>query len=87
MDQTGEAIPKTKGKYVRGLSVAEESFLLLELLEVFLVGAALDEVVDVEQVAFGGDVEAGVLLPDATVTTRREGTRRSVGPHPLGARS
>jgi hypothetical protein len=85
-DQTRNAEPRTKREYVRGLSVAEESFLLLELLEVVLVGAALDEVVDVEEIALGGDVEAGVLLPDATVTAGREGARRRrVGPHTLGS--
>jgi hypothetical protein len=84
-DQMRNAEPRTKGEYIRGLSVAEESFLLLELLEVVLVGAALDEVVDVEQVALGGDVEAGVLLADATVPAGREGARRRVGPHALGA--
>lgn len=87
-DQTRNAEPRTKREYVRGLPVAKESFLLLQLLEVVLVGAALDEVVDVEEVALGGDVEAGVLLPDATVTARREGAwRRRVGPHALGAGS
>jgi hypothetical protein len=84
-DQTRNAEPKAKGEYVRGLPVAEESFLLLELLEVVIVGAALDEVVDVEQVAFDRDVEAGVLLPDATVTTGGEGAGRRVGPHTLGS--
>jgi hypothetical protein len=85
-DQMRNAEPRTKGEYIRGLSVAEESFLLLELLEVVLVGAALDEVVDVEEIALGGDVEAGVLLPDATVTAGREGARRRrVGPHTLGS--
>lgn len=83
----GNADPRTKGEYIRGLPVAEKAFLLLELLEIVLVGAALDEVVDVEQVPLGGDVEAGVLLPDATVTTRREGPRGRVGPHALGTRS
>lgn len=79
--------PRTKWEYVRGLPVAEESFLLLEFLEVFLVGAALDEVVDVDEGALGRDVEAGVLLPDAAVTTRGEGARRGVGPHSLGSGS
>jgi hypothetical protein len=82
-DRTRNVEPKTNGEYIRGLSVAEESFLLLELLEIVLVGATLDEVVDVEQVALGRDVEAGVLLPDATITTWREGARRRVGPHAL----
>jgi hypothetical protein len=59
--------------------------LLLQLLEVVLVGAALDQVVDVEQVALGRDVEAGVLLADATVPAGREGARRRVGPHALGS--
>lgn len=86
-DQTRSAEPKTKGKYIRGLSVAEKSFLLLELLEIVLVGAALDQVVDVEQVALGRNVETGVLLPDASVTTGGEGARRGVGPHALGTRS
>ena len=60
--------------------------MLLELLEVILVGARLDEVVDVEQVALGRDVEAGVLLPDATVAAGRKGAGRGrVGPHTLGS--
>jgi len=57
---------------------------LLEFLEVVFVGAALDEVVDVEQVAFGRDVEPGILLPDAAVSPGRVGAGRGVGPHPLG---
>ena len=58
---------------------------MLELLHLVLVGAAGDELVDVEQIALGRDVEAGVLLPDATVTTGREATRgRRVRPHTLG---
>jgi hypothetical protein len=84
LDQTWSVEPRTKWEYVRGLAVAEESFLLLEFLEVLLVGAALDEVVDGDEGALGGDVEAGVLLPDAAVTTRGEGAGRGVGPHALG---
>lgn len=57
---------RTKG-YVRGLSVPEESFLLLEFLELLFVGALLDESIDVEEIPFGWDVEAGVLLPDAAI--------------------
>ena len=61
--------------------------MLLELLEVFFVGAALDQGVDVVQVALGGDVKAGILLADATVTTGREGAGRGVWSHALGARA
>jgi hypothetical protein len=87
LDQTWSVEPRTKWEYVRGLPVAEESFLLLELLEVFLVGAALDEVVDVDEGALSRDVEAGVLLPDATITTWGKGAGRGVGPHSLGSGS
>lgn len=74
---------KTKGKYVRGLSVSEEAFLLLKLLHFLFVGAAGDEVVDVEQVPFSRDVETGILLPDATVTARGERSRGRCSPHAL----
>lgn len=58
---------------------------MLEFLEVVFVGAALDEVVDVEEIPLGGDVEASVLLADAAVTTGGEGAGRGVWPHALGA--
>ena len=86
MDQTRNARPKAKREYVRGLPVTEKSFLLLELLEVVFVGAALDEIVDVEQIALGRDVETGVLLPDAAVTAGRKRARGRVGSHALGSR-
>ena len=77
---------RTKG-YVRGLPVPKESFLLLEFLELLLVGALLNEPVDVEEIPFGRDVEASILLPDATVPLRGEGARRRAGSHALGARA
>jgi len=83
-NQNGMPMPKPKG-YVRGLSVPEEAFLLLEFLHLVLVVAGGNEVVDVEKVPLGGDVEAGVLLPDAAVTTRGEGPGRGVLSHALGA--
>ena len=66
------------------MSVAEEAFLLLELLHLFLVGAFLDEGVDVEQVALSWNLKTGVLLPDTTITTWGEGPGRRVWPHSLG---
>lgn len=72
-DQMLDAV--TKG-YVRGLPVPKKSFLLLQFLELLLIGALLDKAVDVEEIPFGWDVEAGVLLPDAAVPLRGEGAGR-----------
>ena len=56
-----------KKKNVRGLSIAEETFLLLELLDLTIVRGLSDQGIDVKEVALGGNVETSVLLSD-TVT-------------------
>jgi hypothetical protein len=73
--------------YVRGLSVPEKSFLLLELLHFVFVGAVGDKSVDIAQVSLSRDLKSGVLLPNATVSAWRKGPMGRVGPHTLRTRS
>jgi hypothetical protein len=85
--ETKRMATETKCEYIRGLSVPEKSFLLLELFHLVLVGAVGDESVDIAQVPLGRDLETGVLLPDASISAGREGSVRGVRPHAFGSRS
>ena len=53
------------GIHVRGLPVAQQTLLLLELLNLLLVGGLGNQLVNVAEVALSRDVEACILLADA----------------------
>lgn len=58
---------------VRSLPVPQQALLLLQLLDLLLVGRLGDELVDVGEVPLGGDLEAGILLADAVAPPRHLG--------------
>lgn len=46
------------------MSIPQEALLLLELLDLLLIGGLGNELVDIGEVPFSGDVESGVLFPN-----------------------
>jgi hypothetical protein len=48
------------------LPVPEEAFLLLEFLDLVIVGALRNQLVDVLEAPIGRDVEAAILLSDSS---------------------
>lgn len=57
--------PMRQLEYLRGLTVSEQTLLLLQLLDLFLVRRLTDQLVDIAQCSLSRDLEAGVLLPNA----------------------
>jgi hypothetical protein len=55
------------------LPVPQQALLLLQLLDLLLVGRLGDELVDIGEVPLGGDLEAGILLADAVAPPRHLG--------------
>ena len=58
---------------------------MLQLLDLVVVRGLGDQLIDVEEIPLGGDLEPGVLLADAVAAQqRRMGPARTAGPHALG---
>lgn len=55
-------------KYLRSLSVAKKSLLLLELLDLLIITRVGNQMVDGEKSSLGWNLESGILLSDTIPT-------------------